>query len=152
MNHLSTKGKILVVEDEKNWRRRLKKILDLAHYQTMEAETHVRAIELLEIHDDIDVVVTDLHLDREIFSSDHFRGWDILQTIQRLYPRNPIQTIIITGFPETYVDLREKKKLWANFFMEKAKFEPTLLLQLIEKALRQKRELQREKSIPTIGL
>lgn len=142
MNHLSTRGKILVVEDEKNWRRRLKRILDLAHYQTMEAETHVRAIELLENNDDIDVVVTDLHLDREVFSSDHYRGWDILQTIQRLYPLNPIQTIIITGFPKSYVDLREKKNLWANYFMEKGKFDQDQLLQLIEKALRRRRELR----------
>ena len=89
-NHAAHRGTVLVVEDEEQMVRLLKKLLPRAGYRVLAAKDGKEAIELYQQHQaEIDVVLLDLGLPK-------VTGLDV---IPRLKEQNPdVRIIIATGY------------------------------------------------------
>lgn len=97
------KYRILVVDDEKNTRRGLSKILTKFNYEVLEAETGEKALECLE-ENHCDILITDMRMPG-------ISGIDLLKNVRKNAP--DIGVIIFTGFPTAYIN----RFTWFKFFI-----------------------------------
>src|SRR5271169_4355749 len=81
------KGRILVVDDEKNIREGLRKSLELDGFQALTASDGVDALKVIE-QDEVDLVITDLKMP-------HMSGEKLLNILNQKHPFLPV--IILTG-------------------------------------------------------
>lgn len=78
---MSRGNRILLVDDDRAFLRRLGEILKGAGYQVIKARTGIRAIELIErLHTDVDLAVIDLVLPGEL------SGFDVIGFLSRDSP------------------------------------------------------------------
>jgi two-component system response regulator GlrR len=126
-----TKGKILLVDDDKNILKTIKKRLEIEGYDT---RTAISAEEALKLTDKeiFDLVVTDLRL----ASAD---GISLMEELHRIYPDLPIIILTAYGSIENAVEAMQKG---AYSYLTKP-YAPRDLLLHISKAL-EKHELIRE--------
>ena len=80
--------KILVADDDAVIRKFFRKVLEHQGYAVLEAENGNDALSVLDGNDDIDLVITDVHMP-------HLSGIDLLTEIQKYASKIPV--IIITG-------------------------------------------------------
>lgn len=84
-----TKGTILIIDDEEQFRKVLSKILELEEYRVIQAENPAKGLRILEQEKDILLVITDVRLPEE-------NGIQLLQTIKAKYPF--CEVIVMTAF------------------------------------------------------
>ncbi len=132
------KGKILIVDDEKNIREGLRKSIELDGYEAITAEDGIMGMKILQ-SEDIDLVITDLKMP-------NMSGEDFLKKI--IQKDNDMPVIILTGHG-TIENAVETMRLGAYDFLEKPPHLKRLSM-LIKRALEKKqleienRELNRE--------
>jgi two-component system chemotaxis response regulator CheY len=89
------KGRVLVIDDEKNIRDLLRMTLTKAGYEVLEAEDGAKAVEILRQDDNplmVDVITCDIRMPK-------MNGVEAIAFFQNEFPSVPV--IVITGFPET---------------------------------------------------
>ncbi|MGP0565921.1 response regulator [Nitrospina sp. 32_T5] len=89
------KGKVLIVDDEKDVRDVLKFHLSEGHYQVIEAENGQEGIDLLNSEDNmsnVGVILCDIRMPK-------VNGIECIHYIRENAPGIPI--VVITGFPDT---------------------------------------------------
>lgn len=111
--------KILVVEDEALIRLALVQLLEEAGYDTYEARDAESAIRLLERHDDVRVVVTDVDMPGTM------DGMRLAHYVRGKWP--PIKLLVISG----KVGLSPHELPEGTGFMSKP-YEETQMLELLE--------------------
>ena len=120
MNQKERKSRILVVDDEANIRYTLKMILEYEGYVFYEAESGWQALEVLEDHPEIDLVLLDIRLP-------DLDGLKVLAEIKkRPYPP---EVIMISGHGTIEMAV-EATKLGAFDFLEKPPTRERVLLSL----------------------
>ena len=80
-------GKILFADDEANYRRLVKMFLEQANYEVLTASDGKEAIDILNEHNDIDLVILDVMMPR-------LNGW---QTCQQIRKKSGIPIIMLTA-------------------------------------------------------
>ncbi len=123
------KGKILIIEDEKEWQDLLSEYLESAEFQIEIADNLDLAIE--KINNELFHYITiDLRLTGDKDASS-YEGWDILRTAikQRIMYRTPY--MVITGYDKEYLELKGIKGLAGVHFMPKSNFNKQVFLDTI---------------------
>ncbi len=90
----STKGRVLVVDDEPDVRRIVKMTLTKAGYDVIEAEDGEKAIEAINEGENpllLNVIICDIRMPK-------MNGIEAINYFQQQWPRVPI--IVLTGFPD----------------------------------------------------
>ena len=103
--------KILVVDDSKSSRQMMKHLLTLQKYCVIEAQNGVQALEQLQAHPDVKLVVTD-------YVMPEMDGFELVSRIRRLYGKNKLAVIGISTHGSGALSARFLKK-GANDFITK---------------------------------
>ena len=125
-------GRILLIEDRADWRRRLTKYLQQEGYYYKTAGTYDEALATLN-KESFDVVLVDLRL--ADWDDTNFQGMELLPRINQLRKETGTQAIVVTAYPtpETVREAFHNHGV-ADFFM-KADLDPQKLKQAIRKAV-----------------
>jgi len=116
------KGKVIIIEDDKKWQRKLSQyLIEAGFYVEVSAELK-SGLEKIE-NEIFHFATVDLQLDNNTQNPSEFEGWDILEEIIRHRTDNRMPTMVITGFPEQYKKFSKTKNLKATFFMSKKEFD-----------------------------
>ena len=111
--------RILVVEDESDWQKRLKRMLKEVNCTVVVASNYDEAKDELDDSSHFDLATIDLNLDK---STEYVDGLELVAKIRKTFgPGFPI--IVITG----HGDLRRQRRAFKDYcvvdFIEKARFE-----------------------------
>lgn len=120
MNKKERKSRILVVDDEANIRHSLKMILEYEGYIFYEAESGLKALEVLDEHPEIDLVLLDVRLP-------DLDGLQLLADIRK--KPYPPEVIMISGHGTIEMAV-EATKLGAFDFLEKPPSRERVLLSI----------------------
>ncbi len=127
-------GRVLVVDDEPDVRKVIKRILTKAGYDVIEAEDGEKAIEAIKKGDNpllLDVIISDIRMPK-------INGIEAINYFQQQWPRVPI--IVLTGFPDMEMAIGFLKKGVVDYLVKPVEKEK--LMNAVAKALGQ-RELHR---------
>ena len=130
----ATKGKVLVIENEKDWQTDLKTILEKAGYFVVVAETLPAAIQIVQ-KELFHFITIDMRLDDNNTEPADYEGWDVLAILKQLRTQDTTPAMVITGYPEDYQDHWRKKRLRSVFFMSKGAFDRKEFIKIVEIAV-----------------
>ncbi len=134
MRNQPLKGKILVVDDDKEFRDAAASIFDMNGYVTINASGGMGAIEMLESNR-FDVIITDIHMPDG-------SGIDLLSTIRRCNP-DLSAVIVVTG----QLDAQDEGALQlAAHSVFKKPFDVNALLSAIEDIVSSNRRAREKQS------
>jgi DNA-binding NtrC family response regulator len=125
------KETILVVDDDESVRRALLWTLN-SDYRVLEAASRAEAVKLLQ-HENIDVVVSDLHLPPHV--EDISEGLAIIEAARNRDP--PVQVVVVTGTNSKHAGLQAVKRGAYGFF-EKP-LDAAEVLHIVKQAARMRR-------------
>lgn len=136
-----SKGRVLVVDDEKNITLVVQAMLERAGFETVVLNSGAKAIDRID-DEDVDAVVTDLYMPGP-------GGMEILAHCQKHYPQLPVVIITAFGTVESAVNAL---KQGAFDYITKP-FEQVELLNVVEKAVltHRKRQMEPVPIIPAPG-
>jgi CheY-like chemotaxis protein len=123
------RGKVLVVEDNQNWQKDIKKCLQKAGLFVEVVDNLNTAI--YKIKNELFHFIT---IDMELIegtSPQAFQGWDLLAAIKKLRIQRTTPVMVITGFEQDYLELKKGKNIDALFFMGKGEFDDQKLIDII---------------------
>jgi len=139
-------GRILVVEDRSDWRKKLTGILKEEGYSVREAANYDKAVSLLQKHV-FDLVLLDLRL--VDWNERDFKGMDLLNDLDKLADEQGTNVIIITGYGTAEHARKAFKDHHVFDFLTKAKFDlqefKTLVAEAIENAYAKRGDILDEK-------
>jgi len=130
----TSNGRVLVVEDEPDVRKVIKRILTKAGYDVIEAEDGEKAIEAINEGENpvlLNVIISDIRMPK-------MNGIEAINYFQQQWPRVPI--IVLTGIPDMEMAIGFLKKGIVDYLVKPV--EPEKLTSTVAKALEQ-RELHR---------
>jgi two-component system chemotaxis response regulator CheY len=90
----SRKGRVLVIDDEANFRKLLHMMLQKGGYDVVEAEDGAQALEILRANPNlllIDVIICDIRMP-------HVNGYEAVTRFRQEFPSIPV--VVLTGFPD----------------------------------------------------
>lgn len=117
-----SKGNVLVIEDNKGWKARLKKYLEEAGFNVETASTlEDGKRKICESH--YHFVTIDMQLDERTINPPEFEGFKILEKIVQSRRDLLTPTMIITGYHQAYEKFRNSKNLRGTFSMPKKNFD-----------------------------
>lgn len=131
----TTRGLILVVDDETDVRKICRLILEKAGYDVIEAEDGDEAIQLVKAGENplvLDVILTDIDMPK-------LTGTEAIQFFQREFPHKPI--IVLTGKPDIEAATRLMKLGLVDYLVKPVRNDT--LLAAIAKAMGQRGGLSR---------
>ncbi len=130
----TSNGRVLVVDDEPDVRKVIKRILTKAGYDVIEAEDGEKAIEAINEGENpvlLNVIISDIRMPK-------MNGIEAINYFQQQWPRGPI--IVLTGFQDMQMAIGFLKKGVVDYLVKPV--EPEKLTSAVAKALGQ-RELHR---------
>jgi two-component system, chemotaxis family, chemotaxis protein CheY len=128
------KGRVLVVDDEKNIRDLVRMTLTKAGYDVVEAEDGAKAVEVLRKDDNplmVDVITCDIRMPK-------VNGTEAIAFFREQFPSIPV--VVITGFPETDMAVSLMKQGVVAYVPKPV--EGQKLLAVVEKAMEQRNALK----------
>jgi DNA-binding NtrC family response regulator len=128
------KGRVLVVDDEKNIRDLVRMTLTKAGYDVVEAEDGAKAVEVLRKDDNplmVDVITCDIRMPK-------VNGTEAIAFFREQFPSIPV--VVITGFPETDMAVSLMKQGVVAYVPKPV--EGQKLLAVVEKAMEQRNSLK----------
>jgi DNA-binding NtrC family response regulator len=128
------KGRVLVVDDEKNIRDLLRMTLTKAGYEVLEAEDGVKAVEILRQDDNplmVDVITCDIRMPK-------MNGVEAITFFRKEFPSVPV--VVITGFPETELAVSLLKQGVSDYVPKPV--ESQKLLAVVAKAMEHRNALK----------
>jgi CheY-like chemotaxis protein len=126
------KGKILIVEDDKQWQTILKQCLCNAGYYTAvdgDVESALEVIEKEKFH----FITTGMSLADDNLNPEEFGGWKVLKKINQLRINKVTPVMVLTGLENAYLQSAMDKGLEATFFMAKRNFDKEKLIEIINR-------------------
>ena len=135
---MNPKEKILVIEDNPKWSKRLKRVLEENNFSVVAATDKEAALEKLE-KEKFHFATIDLQLDEKTLVDEKFEGWEILQKIIDLGLNRQMPTLVLTGFPGEEASnnkIKALKEYQASFFMEKSKWDKKQFVNTVITAIR----------------
>jgi two-component system chemotaxis response regulator CheY len=124
------KGRVLVVDDEKNIRDLIRMALTKAGYDVLEAEDGAKAVEVLRKDDNplmVDVITCDIRMPK-------VNGIEAIAFFRKEFPSIPV--VVITGFPETEMAVSLLKQGVSDYVPKPV--ESQKLLAVVAKAMEQR--------------
>ena len=124
------KGRILIVDDEKNIRDLIRMTLTKAGYDVLEAEDGAKAVEVLRKDDNplmVDVITCDIRMPK-------VNGIEAIAFFRKEFPSIPV--VVITGFPETEMAVSLLKQGVSDYVPKPV--ESQKLLAVVAKAMEQR--------------
>ena len=124
------KGRILIVDDEKNIRDLIRMTLNKAGYDVLEAEDGAKAVEILRKDDNplmVDVITCDIRMPK-------VNGIEAIAFFRKEFPSIPV--VVITGFPETEMAVSLLKQGVSDYVPKPV--ESQKLLAVVAKAMEQR--------------
>lgn len=103
--------KALVVDDSRTARGSVRSLLQVQNFQVLEAQDGVQALEVLEAHPDIKLVVTD-------YEMPNMDGFQLITEIRKQYSKQQLAIVGISGAGESAMTARFLKN-GANDFLHK---------------------------------
>jgi diguanylate cyclase (GGDEF)-like protein len=103
--------KVMVVDDSRAYRRHTVRLLHAHEFEVIEAESGPRALDLLEEHPDVTLVVTD-------FNMPSMDGCQLVREIRRKHHRNQLAIIGVSSANDKHLSARFIKQ-GANDFIHK---------------------------------
>lgn len=91
---------VLIAEDERSVRMLVRIVLEAAGARVVDAEHGHRALQLLELHPDVDVLVTDLNMPE-------MDGAALIEASRKLRPQLPVVTCSAMDLDDEYPTVRE---------------------------------------------
>jgi two-component system, chemotaxis family, chemotaxis protein CheY len=128
------KGRVLVVDDEKNIRDLIRMALTKAGYDVLEAEDGAKAVEVLRKDDNplmVDVITCDIRMPK-------VNGIEAIAFFRKEFPSIPV--VVITGFPETEMAVSLLKQGVSDYVPKPV--ESQKLLAVVAKAMEQRSALK----------
>ena len=128
------KGRILIVDDEKNIRDLIRMTLTKAGYDVLEAEDGAKAVEILRKDDNplmVDVITCDIRMPK-------VNGIEAIAYLRKEFPSIPV--VVITGFPETEMAVSLLKQGVSDYVSKPV--ESQKLLAVVAKAMEQRSALK----------
>jgi two-component system chemotaxis response regulator CheY len=130
----TTNGRVLVVDDEPDVRKVVKRILTKAGYDVIEAEDGEKAIEAINEGENpllLNVIISDIRMPK-------INGVEAINYFQQQWPRVPL--IVLTGFPDMEMAIDFLKKGVVDYLVKPV--EKERLISAVGKAIAQ-REIHR---------
>jgi ActR/RegA family two-component response regulator len=124
------RGKVLIIEDDKDWQVNLRKYLEEAGFFTEIVSTLEDGLQKIK-NENFHFATIDLQLDEDTNLPSEFEGWKILEEIVKYRAERTMPTMVITGFDRDYVELKKLKNLSATFFMPKKTFDKKKFLETV---------------------
>lgn len=103
--------KALVVDDSRTARGTVRNLLEIQNYQVLEAENGRRALEVLDAHPDIKLIVTD-------YEMPEMDGYELTSEVRRRYKKQQLAIVGISGAGESAMTAKFLKH-GANDFLHK---------------------------------
>jgi two-component system, chemotaxis family, chemotaxis protein CheY len=128
------KGRVLVIDDEKNIRDLLRMTLTRAGYEVLEAEDGAKAVEILRQDDNplmVDVITCDIRMPK-------MNGVEAIAFFRKEFPSVPV--VVITGFPETELAVSLLKQGVSDYVPKPV--ESQKLLAVVAKAMEHRNALK----------
>jgi two-component system chemotaxis response regulator CheY len=128
------KGRILIVDDEKNIRDLIRMTLTKAGYDVLDAEDGAKAVEILRKDDNplmVDVITCDIRMPK-------VNGIEAIAFFRKEFPSIPV--VVITGFPETEMAVSLLKQGVSDYVPKPV--ESQKLLAVVAKAMEQRNALK----------
>ena len=130
----TTNGRVLVVDDEPDVRKVVKRLLTKAGYDVIEAEDGEKAIEAINEGENpllLNVIISDIRMPK-------INGVEAINYFQQQWPRVPL--IVLTGFPDMEMAIGFLKKGIVDYLVKPVEKEK--LISAVVKAIAQ-REIHR---------
>ena len=127
----STRGGVLVIDDEPYVRKVVRLTLEKAGYYVVEAEDGGQAIQVLNEGEHpmvLDVIMTDIRMPR-------INGFEAMTYFQREYPSVPL--IVLTGFPDLEMATGLLKRGITDYLVKPV--EPEKVIMAVAHAINQRR-------------
>lgn len=129
------KGRILIIEDEKIWQMNLRLCFEEAGYYVTIVNNLAEALDILK-NQLFHLMTIDMNLDlQKSFDGELLEGWDVLKIIKKHQIDRITPTIVITGYPEHYLEISKQKKLSGMFFISKDQFSKDELLRIANREI-----------------
>ncbi len=128
------KGRILIIDDEKNIRDLIRMTLTKAGYDVLDAEDGTKAVEILRKDDNplmVDVITCDIRMPK-------VNGIEAIAFFRKEFPSIPV--VVITGFPETEMAVSLLKQGVSDYVPKPV--ESQKLLAVVAKAMEQRSALK----------
>jgi ActR/RegA family two-component response regulator len=132
------RGKVLVVEDNLTWSKRLKETLEESGFYVIVKKTKVEALEILE-KEYFHFATIDLQLDENTLDDKKFEGWEVMKKIVNKGLTDKMPIMVLTGFPGDEENVNKikalRKEYNADFFVEKAKWDKKEFIDTVIRAV-----------------
>ncbi len=115
-------AKLLVVEDDPDLREALVDTLQLADFEVEEADCAERALEILDRHRDIAMVISDVNMGQ-------LSGHDLLHFVRRNYAHIPV--LLITAYASISESVKAMREGAVDYLVKP--FEPNVLIDAVKK-------------------
>jgi two-component system response regulator FlrC len=117
-----TSAKLLVVEDDPDLREALVDTLQLAEFDVLEADCAERALEMLDDHRDIAMVISDVNMGQ-------LSGHDLLHFVRTNYAHIPV--LLITAYASISESVKAMREGAVDYLVKP--FEPNVLIEAVKK-------------------
>ena len=132
---MGSRGKILVIEDNEDWKQLLSDYLKEAGYHVETVTTLNQGLQKIK-REMFHFVTIDLQLDEKTQKPSEFEGWDILKKIIDYRANSYMPTMVITGFEGVYEKFSKIKKIHADFHMLKKDFNKEIFINNINRSIK----------------
>jgi len=122
--HSTERLKVLVVDDLRSNRMVTKMMLEPLRWEILEAEDGLQALECLERHPDIKIILTDQEMPQ-------LNGTDLVEKIRKDFPFDEVAIIGISGTSDLFLNT-EFLKAGANGFLQKPYVKEELIATVVQ--------------------
>jgi CheY-like chemotaxis protein len=129
---MAHEGRILLVEDSREWQIEIKRILKDFNYKLKDANTLQKARDLLKDHV-FDLVLLDLRL--EDWDEENFDGWKLMDILPTCRRENGTQVIIVSAHGMTDHVRDGFKKYKMHDYFDKTKLDPVSFKKSVSDAI-----------------
>jgi CheY-like chemotaxis protein len=118
---MSNEGRILLVEDEREWQVKLKELLQAYPYSVKVADSLQKASDFLK-HYVYDLVLLDLRLKE--WEENNFEGWQLMDVLATCRKEQGTQVIVISAYGQPTHVREGFKKYHITDYFDKKRLDP----------------------------
>jgi CheY-like chemotaxis protein len=137
---MAYEGRILLVEDQREWQIELSDLLQDYPYSIKMADSLQKASDLLE-HYVYDLVLLDLRL--KDWEEGNFEGWGLMDTLETCRQEQGTQVIIVSAYGEPEHVRKGFKKYDIADYIDKKRLDPDDFLESVAEAVEKAYEERR---------